>query len=349
MNTQVGSELDIAIIDALQMNPRADWVQVAGALGHTPKTLARRWRTLSDSGLAWIALVPGPGFVRYGAAAFAAVTCRPQATRAVVAALVAEPAIVSVASTSGDASLLLDVFAPSFEQLTRLLRERIDVIEGITSVRVMVVLATYREGSRWRVRALDLHQSALLTRPRPTASRRQSPAVERLDQKLLDALEHDGRSPWTDLAERCATTSPTARRRIDKMINSGRVALRCEAANALIGPIVPTTFMITAPPDELNKIGETLGRIPRCRVIEAITGPSNILLTMWFRSTGDIAPFEAALARELPGLAIMDRLVHLRAYKRGGRILDTDGRAVDLVPSAAIMAAANDFTDPMVR
>lgn len=101
--------------------------------------MTRRWRALSDDGWAWIWL-----------------------KGAVAAALVAEPAIVSVSGTSGEADFLLDVFVPTLDGLTQLIDERIGPIEGIVSVTAMIALATFREGSRWRVQALDLHQSALL-------------------------------------------------------------------------------------------------------------------------------------------------------------------------------------------
>ncbi|MFD7497025.1 Lrp/AsnC family transcriptional regulator [Streptomyces sp. NPDC059832] len=341
MNARPGSELDISLIDALQLNPRADWAELAGALCHSPKTLARKWSALSERGLAWIAIGPGPAFVRYGCAAFLVVSCRPHAKRDVVAALIAEPAVVSVSATSGGADFLVDAFAPSLDDLARLLSERIETIGGIVSVTTLVALATYREGSRWRVQALDLQQSALLTRPQAGASRRSGPSLDDLDRLLLEALSRDGRLPWTDLADRCGTTGPTARRRVGKMIDSGRIALRCEGANALVGPIVPTTFMISVPPDEVNRAGEVLGRIPKCRVLEAITGPSNMLLTMWFRSTAEIAPFEAALVRELPSIVIADRFVSLRTYKRGGHILDAEGRSTALIPPASIFAGPN--------
>ncbi|MFF9510031.1 Lrp/AsnC family transcriptional regulator [Streptomyces sp. NPDC014724] len=341
MNANPGSELDIAIIDALQLNPRADWAALAGALRHTPKTLARRWSALSTCGLAWIAIGPGPAFVRYGCAAFLVVSCRPQAKHDVAAALIAEPALVSVSATSGEADFLVDAFAPSLDDLARVLSERIETIEGIVSVTTLVVLATYREGSRWRVQALDLQQSALLTRPQAGAPRRAGPALDDLDRLLLDVLLSDGRQPWTDLADRCGTTGPTARRRVGKMIDSGRIALRCEGANAIVGPVVPTTFMIAVRPDEVNRVGEVLGTHPRCRILEAITGPSNMLLTMWFRSTAEIAPFEAALVRELPSIAIADRYVSFRTYKRGGHILDAEGRSTAVIPLAPIFAGPN--------
>lgn len=330
MNTQPGSELDIALVDALQLNPRADWAELSKALGSTPKTLARRWNELAEWGLAWVTASPGVGFVRYGYAAFAFINTQPQATAIVAAALVAEPGVVSVSSTSGDADLLADVFAAGFTELTELI-ERIETIDGVSTVTTALALQTYREGSRWRVQALDLQQTASVRPGQRATSRQSAPAPDSLDATLLDALCADGRRSWSELAQRCATSSPTARRRIERMLDSGRIVLRCEGANALLGPVIPTTFLIRAPPDSVNKVGELLSRIPQCRVVEAVTGKANILLTMWFRSTSEIVPFEASLARELPTITVTERFVCPRTFKRGGHVLDTAGRSTAVV------------------
>ncbi|MBV6758307.1 Lrp/AsnC family transcriptional regulator [Rhodococcus opacus] len=332
---EVTTELDLTITDALQLNPRVDWAELAQTLGHTPKTLARRWKLLTERGSAWVAVVPGPAFVRHGCASFLAVQCRPQAKRDVARALVAEPAVATVSSTTGVADFLLDVFVPGFADLARLLDDRIERIEGITAVTSMVALTTYREGSRWRVQALDLEQSTRLQRSTPSTRRTAPPSLDDLDRALLDVLATDGRQSWTDLAARCGTTGPTARRRIERMLDSGRVALRCEGAPELLGPIVPTTFMMTVPPGDLNTAGNLLGRMPRCRVVEAVTGTSTIVATMWFRAAGEIAPFENALTREIPSLVIADRFITMHTYKRGGHVLDPLGRTTDVIPLAA--------------
>ncbi|GAA2104276.1 AsnC family transcriptional regulator [Streptomyces albiaxialis] len=349
MNDRAGSELDIALVNALQLNPRADWSELAGALRHAPKTLARRWGALSGSGSAWVTVGPGQGFLRHGCAAFLTVTCRPGARQNVAEALVAEPGVVSMSATSGAADFLVDAFAPDLDGLYELLSERIETVEGIAGVTSLVGLTTYREGSRWRAQALDLEQSTRLTRPEAAAPRRPGPAPDALDSALLAALSYDARTPWADLADQCGTTGPTARRRVEKLIASGRIALRCEGAHTLLGPVVPTTFLLTVPPDEMNHAGEVLGRLAQCRVVEAITGPSNLLLTMWFRGTAEIAPFEAALVRELPSLAIADRYVSLRTHKRGGHILDTAGRSIAVIPPTPLFAAAGERWTSGVR
>lgn len=340
LNSQSVSEADIALVDALQLNPRADWAELAAALGNTPKTLARRWAALSERGLAWVAVSPGLGFARHGCAAFLFLDTTPQETHGVVTSLVSDPSVVSVSSTSGGMSLLVDLFAVSIEELTTLV-ERIETISGVTSVTTALALTTFREGSRWRVQALDLQQAARVTPPQRTAPRGGRRVLDSLDRALIDVLCTDGRQSWTDLAERCETTSQTARRRIERMLDSGSLSLRCEGAYSLVGPLVSTTFLITAPPDEVNRVGDVLGRLEKCRVVEAITGRANILLTMWFRTISEIAPFEAALVRELPRISIAERFVWLRTFKRGGHVLDPEGRSTEVIPLTPIVAGVD--------
>ena len=47
-------ELDLAIVNCLQLQPRASWTLVGEALDVDPVTVARRWQRLSSAGIAWV-------------------------------------------------------------------------------------------------------------------------------------------------------------------------------------------------------------------------------------------------------------------------------------------------------
>ncbi|MDH6109724.1 DNA-binding Lrp family transcriptional regulator [Kitasatospora sp. MAP12-15] len=47
------SEDDLALINALQLRPRASWTVLGAALGVDPVTVARRWNRLARRGEAW--------------------------------------------------------------------------------------------------------------------------------------------------------------------------------------------------------------------------------------------------------------------------------------------------------
>jgi len=48
------TETDLALINALQVSPRADWVLVGKALGISGSTVSRRWEALNRDGTAWV-------------------------------------------------------------------------------------------------------------------------------------------------------------------------------------------------------------------------------------------------------------------------------------------------------
>lgn len=47
------SELDLALVNALQISPRAPWTELAKALDIDAATVARRWERLRTAGHAW--------------------------------------------------------------------------------------------------------------------------------------------------------------------------------------------------------------------------------------------------------------------------------------------------------
>ena len=49
-------DVDFALVNALQLSPRAGWAQLEAVLGVDASTLSRRWARLIESGLVWIAV-----------------------------------------------------------------------------------------------------------------------------------------------------------------------------------------------------------------------------------------------------------------------------------------------------
>lgn len=68
------SELDLALVNALQINPRAAWTDLAKALDVDAATVARRWERLRAAGHAWVTAYPYGGS---GAGALIEIDCAP--------------------------------------------------------------------------------------------------------------------------------------------------------------------------------------------------------------------------------------------------------------------------------
>ena len=104
------SELDFAVFDALQRNPRAPWAEIARTIGVSGPTVRRHWHALVESGAGWIATYPNR--VR-GLMCFSVrVKCQPGFVEAVAKQLCQVPEVMSVSEMTGAYQIQLIVFVP---------------------------------------------------------------------------------------------------------------------------------------------------------------------------------------------------------------------------------------------
>src|SRR5262245_21675097 len=106
-------ELDLGLIHALQVNPRASWTVVGRVLRLDPVTAARRWQRLTESGVAWATTYPllSEGLT----AAIVELECRPGLAGSVARTLADDPRALIVEVTSGTRDVLATVCAPAAE------------------------------------------------------------------------------------------------------------------------------------------------------------------------------------------------------------------------------------------
>lgn len=149
---------------------------------------------------------------------------------------------------------------------------------------------------------------------------------------LLLALGQDGRRSATQLADAVGASPATVRRRLSRIEREQLLSFRCEVANVVSGWPVIATFWASVPPDDLAKTAQAVAGLPGVRLCTAVTGASNLLITMWLRSLADSQRIEGLLAQHFPGLVLNDRAVVLRVAKRMGRLLDDAGRSTGVVP-----------------
>ncbi|MFF6896679.1 Lrp/AsnC family transcriptional regulator [Streptomyces hydrogenans] len=327
------SELDLALVDALQAAPRAPWSQIGRALGVDATTAARRWERLRANGLAWVTAYSAPRSVTV---AYVEVRCRPRALEAVSLALAGMPWVFSVDETAGDFDLLASVTAADLPSLGRSVHGLIGGLKGVRSTRTRLGITLYSEGGDWRMRAMEPAGHAELAAPRAAgatvySARTRHPRTPD-DQALLAALGADGRLGYTELGAKAGMSEHTARRRLQRLVRDGDIAFRCDLAHPLAGLSTVVLYRTAVPHTRLAATGGALSRMEEVRLAVSVSGSDNLLVMVWLRGLHAVDPFEAVLAERFPWLRVNDRTVVLRSRKRMGRLLDPAGRATGLVP-----------------
>ncbi len=325
------SEEDLALTNALQVRPRATWAELAVVLGCTEATAARRWQRLSQTGSAWVTVVPGP--TSSACIAFVGLRCASGQRQQVAASLAQDPAAVTVELVVGGQDLLVEVITPDLAALSRYLLERVDRLPGVSRMTVSLATRVVTEASRWRLDALEPSQStALRSLPRAESEGARARGLSPLDQRLLLALGEDGRQSWHQLAQSAGTSAATARRRVERLLATGEATLRCDIASPLFRRPVTAMLWADVPALSRDEVARQLTPLAPVRFIATIASTHNLLITVWLRTVDEIHQLEAELALRHPQLVFTDRTVVLHTVKRMGRLLSAEGCTTTVVP-----------------
>jgi DNA-binding Lrp family transcriptional regulator len=325
------SEADLALLDALQVNPRASWTLIGRALEVDPVTAARRWARLSQDGTAWVSVSIGPRETALHMA-FIEVQCERGASRGVAAALARRHNVVTVQYMAGAHDLFVIVMAAGFMEMSDLLLVDVPALEGVARTRSHLVTRHFEATGRWRLRVLGQNQVRQLCEAAyPTPSAKGARPFGVADRALFRELSTDGRRTHAEIAEMIGLSARTVQRRITALMSSGEITFRCDVARNLTGWPSAAVLWLNVPDDRLDEAGRVLGRRPEVRTCAALADERNLLLSVGLRSVSDLHGLLVEILHDVPYARILDRNIVLRQEKLCGRILDATGSSVEAV------------------
>ena len=314
--------LEGRIIHALQINGRARWSDLAPVLGVDPVTLARRWDSLRERGLAWVS-----GFFPGGAGALVDINCVPQRVDEVTRALTRMPELITLDHTSGSRDILATAWARTPLEVWDLVANRIGALPGVSHAQSHLVTEPIKEASDWRLQALTPREAAGVPRPAPPRARAPRTVHPDIEAALRHALMEDGRRPVRRIAADHGLSEQRVSDGLARMIAEGRLRLRTDVARSVTGWPIYVWYFIRTPAKLIPRMRALLDQVPQTRTALAVASQYNLIVAVWLRELGEVARFEAAMEETLPGARIVDRSVVFRMSKHLGRLIDADGRA----------------------
>lgn len=315
-------EIDLALIDALQVNPRAPWTTIASVLDVDAVTAARRWRRLHEERLAWWVVTPSAArLTPYLDATLVLLRCAPGSAEDAAERAAAPDWVHTVDLVSGTADLAVVVLGSGLAEVHRRVDELAALCRG-EIVERRVVADVHAEDAGWRLGICSAAQRrALLPR---TDQPRPAPPRAALVDDLLAALGDDARLSGQELAARVGGSEPTVRRGLDRALRSGAIRLGCDLATpaAALGRGV----LLEVEVDDPDRAGPALaGAAPVHRCVQTV-GAGNLTLGVRLASLAQLPRIETDLAALAPGWQVRSRSTVLRPVKRQGQVLDSSGR-----------------------
>lgn len=318
------SELDLALVNAVQVEPRAPWPVIGSSLGISAATAARRWEALKTARTAWTGSTMGP-LLQMGAVV--ELRCRPGTVETVAAALTSMASVLTVGRTLGSFDLYALTVSPTPSALSAVAAGAIAALD-VVEARVHPYYRIFG-GARWTLGILNRYQVAEIVEQRERVLT-SSPATD-LEKRLFLALGGDGRRSAVDLAKELDVPAWTVRRQLSLMRRRGLLEVRTDMARGLGGWPFAGLLWLRVPDEDTEATGRELGTWPEIRFAAPVVSASNLFVVVNIRSPEELESIASRMRTRHRTLRIVDRRLVIRLIKVHGHLLDEEGRSLSRV------------------
>ena len=340
MKTSQLDEVDRQLLHALIVAPRASFRVLAGVLGVSDQTIARRYRRLVETAdLRVTGLIHGPraGWVDW----MVRLQVAPGSAQRIADTLAQRPDTRWVRLYSGGTEIVCTLQARTPEQRNALFLRGLPGsrhVTGITAQSILhvfspVAFVTYTS-------ALSADQLAALAEAAPEpqpewldqaavpgglADQAWAPGAETEtvlrseDDPLLAELTRDGRTPVADLAAATHWHESTVRRRIEELRKAGLLYFDIDLDESVLGINANVMLWLKIEPACLDAAGRAIAAHPEIPFAGATTGATNLAASAVFRDTRDLYAYLTTRLADLPGLQSVESAPIIGTFKRTAR------------------------------
>ncbi|MDB5056940.1 MAG: hypothetical protein JWO59_412 [Chloroflexi bacterium] len=314
-------DLDQRIAVALQVNPRAQWRQIAAMVGTSESTARRHAERMLQTGLLHStvtadALTPGfPVLVQF--------TCDLHRVTEVANRLADRPDVRYLSLVTGRFDVVAEVVVPSRDELARIILAEFPTIPGISHTTTETVLHNFKTSYDWGRDLLGDEVETIPDLPSfPSPTARQF-TFDSVDLQLIQQLKRNGRMSYADLANQCSISEPMARRRVEALLTSGGVRAVTFVNPSILGYEVELLVWLRVDFSRLEQIAAALAERREVRYLSATSGFSDLVCEIILPSHGHLYTFFTTVLGTLPGILQADTATELATIKRGFMRIDT--------------------------
>lgn len=324
-------EVDLALVHALQVAPRAPWSLVGRAVGVDPATAARRWGRLAEERLAWFVVRPSAEQLAPDRdAVLVTVRCRPGSQVRIAERIASSAEVYAVDLLAGEDDIAVIVVGSGLAATRTAVNDIVGDVPEVIAVRVAFVAHVHREDAQWRLAVLSRSQRQDLVSSKSGSS---SAPDRDVTEQIARALNEDARMSLAELGRRLDRPEPTIRRLLDRTLRSQAIRLGCDVVAAAGG--AGRAVLLEVEVDDPHMAGRAIAALPQVLRCAVVVGRANLAIAVRFLSLAELASFERAAAAVAPGWAVRQRATVTRSVKRQGRVLDDEGRIVPAPSSSS--------------
>lgn len=285
-------ETDLSIVRELQTDGRLTYETLAQRVGLSRPATRMRVQRLQESGAVRVVAIVHPAVRSLSASAHLSISTEGAAAE-VARAIAALPQAPFVTLTSGRWAIMTELRTAGFGELERAV-ERIRATPGVRTVDPLVATRHVKD-------------PYLLTEE-PTVAVQDS-----LDERILAALEDDGRLPFAELAQRVGLSAGATRSRTLRLLDGGVAKVVALVRPDVLGMGFLCGFSLRVA-GEAAAVAEQVEQLTRVTFLSTCLGRAELVGTITAESIGAVRATLEEM-RALPAVREVESWFHLELVK----------------------------------
>jgi Lrp/AsnC family transcriptional regulator for asnA, asnC and gidA len=139
--------------------------------------------------------------------------------------------------------------------------------------------------------------------------------MDELDQFILQTLQEDGRTPFTEMAREASVSETTIRTRYRNMVEAGIVRTVGIVDPRALGFQAPAIIAVSVEPGATERVAQGMADLPEVSYLVMTLGSYDLIVEVFCRDQQHLADLITRHMHLMPGVRSTETLVVARSYK----------------------------------
>ena len=139
--------------------------------------------------------------------------------------------------------------------------------------------------------------------------------MDELDKLILQSLQLDGRTPFTQIARRAGVSETTIRTRYQRLIDQGIVRTVGIIDPGALDYEATAMVAVSAEPGMAEQIAKTIAQVPEVSHLVTTLGSFDLILQVFCRDLSHLTDVVTQQIQQIPGVRATETLVIAESYK----------------------------------
>ena len=139
--------------------------------------------------------------------------------------------------------------------------------------------------------------------------------MDKLNQKLIQELQNDGRQSYIQLGKMLGVSEGTVRKRVKDLQNRGVMKIRAVVNPYEIGYSFISLMALQVRMADLRQVGETLAEKPNVYYLAFVTGRYDLLALIMAQTPEELSTFIKEHISSIPSIVRTETFVNLEVIK----------------------------------